>query len=61
MSIKELRNRTGLSQKKFAEYFNIPVRTIQKWERNGSSPPTYIPQMIERILNLEDELNKKLN
>lgn len=46
----------GLTQSKFAEYFGIPVRTIQKWERNGSVPPEYIPKMMERILDSEDKL-----
>lgn len=59
MNIKELRQRTGLSQSQFADYFEIPVRTIQKWERNGSTPPEYIPKMMERILDLEDKLNGK--
>lgn len=59
MNIKELRQRTGLSQSQFADYFEIPVRTIQKWERNGSTPPEYIPKMMERILDLEDKLHGK--
>ena len=59
MNIKEIRQRTGLSQTKLGEHFEIPVRTIQKWERNGSTPPEYIPKMMERILDLEDKLNGK--
>ena len=59
MHIKELRNRTGLSQSKFAQYFGIPVKTVQQWERNGSVPPEYIPQMMERILDLEEQLKEK--
>ena len=59
MNIKELRQRTGLSQSQFADYFEIPVRTIQKWERNGSTPPEYTPKMMERILDLEDKLHGK--
>lgn len=59
MGIKELRKRTGLTQKDFAAYFNVPLRTIQKWERNGSVPPQYIPQMMERILDLEEQLKEK--
>lgn len=59
MGIKELRKRTGLTQKDFAAYFNVPLRTIQKWERNGSAPPEYIFQMMERILDLEEQLKEK--
>ena len=59
MTIKQLREKTGLSQSGFAYIFGIPVRTIQKWERNGSTPAPYIPAMINRIMCLEEE-NKKL-
>lgn len=50
---------TNMNQSEFAEYFGIPIRTIQKWERNGSVPPEYIPKMMERILELEKALSEK--
>lgn len=56
MNIQQLRKHADMSQSEFATYFGIPVRTIQKWERNGSVPPEYIPKMIERILELEKAL-----
>lgn len=56
MNIQQLRKHVDMSQSEFATYFGIPVRTIQKWERNGSVPPEYIPKMIERILELEKAL-----
>lgn len=59
--IKALRAQTGMSQSKFADYFGIPVRTIQKWECKAANPPEYIPKMMERILQLEklsDEMEK---
>ena len=52
-NIKQLREKTKLTQKEFAEKFDIPVRTIQKWECNGSTPPPYIPELIEKIIFLE--------
>ena len=51
--IQNIRKITGLSQGKFAEYFKIPLRTLQKWEIGQSTPPSYIPEMMERILKLE--------
>ena len=39
----------GMTQKEFAEKYDIPVRTIQKWERNGSIPPLYIAEAIDKI------------
>ena len=51
--MKEFRKRTGLSQKQFSEYFDIPIRTLQDWEQGRRTPPDYILKMIERIWILE--------
>lgn len=53
MTVKELRASTGLSQSQFAKKFEIPVYTLQNWERGKATPPPYIPKMIEKILTLE--------
>lgn len=53
MTIQELRAKTGLSQSKFSEYFEIPLRTVQEWEQGRRKPPEYIPKLLERIWNLE--------
>ena len=53
MTIQELREKTGLSQSKFAEYFGLPIRTVQEWEQGRRKPPDYIQKLLERIWNLE--------
>jgi len=30
--IKELREQSGMTKKQFADYFEIPLKTIQNWE-----------------------------
>lgn len=57
MTVKELRAKTGLSQSKFAAQFGIPVRTLQDWERGRFNPPPYVVAMMERILDLEHQLD----
>lgn len=63
MEIKELlkllRSETGMSQKRFAAYFKIPIRTYEDWERGIRKMPEYLlclmayklkgEGMIERI------------
>ena len=51
--IKELRSETGLSQKKFADKFEIPVASLQNWEAGRTAPPPYVLFMIKSILALE--------
>lgn len=53
MTIQELRAKTGLTQARFAEYFGLPLRTVQEWEQGRRKPPDYIPKLLERIWNLE--------
>lgn len=48
--IKEMRSETGMTQKEFAEYFDIPIDSIQNWETKRRKPPTYVPGLIRRLL-----------
>ena len=46
MSIKELRTLSGMTQKAFAEYFNIPKRTIENWEGSINKCPEYLLDLM---------------
>jgi DNA-binding transcriptional regulator YiaG len=50
MTIKEMREKTYLSQAKFAKLLDIPVANITKWEQGISSPPPYVIKLIEYYL-----------
>ena len=50
MKIKELRNKTGLSQSKFAALFSIPVNTLQQWEQEVRTPPAYVVYIMRELL-----------
>ena len=62
MNIKKLRSITKLSQSKFAEMFNIPKNTLQRWEIGYRKPPEYVIYMITELLKYKgykvDEDNK---
>lgn len=47
MTIREMRQRTGLSQSKFAKVLNIPVANIARWEQGVATPPYYVVELIE--------------
>lgn len=38
VDVKKVRERIGLSQTKFADYFGVSVRTIQDWEQHRHKP-----------------------
>ena len=50
MSIKELRNITGLSQQKFGDLYGIPLHTIQNWEYGVNKCPDYTLKLLERVV-----------
>lgn len=45
-NVKELRGLSGLSQSQFSKEFNIPIRTLQKWESGDRKPPDYIVELV---------------
>ncbi len=56
--IKEMRKGTGMSQVKFAEYFGIPRRTVEDWERGLNKPPGYVVRLIAYKLAMEGLIRK---
>lgn len=50
--IKEIRNKSGLSQKDFAKRHNVPLRTLQHWEQGRRNPPQYV---IDSIIMKEQD------
>lgn len=55
MDVKEFRKTTGLSQSKFAEYFGIPVATVQGWEIRNRTPPPYVLDLMIKVWNYEHD------
>lgn len=52
-TIKELRERTGLSQSKFAALFHINLQTLQTWEQGVHKTPEYVIYLIDKLIAYE--------
>ena len=56
--IKAIRGLTRLTQAKFCEKYQIPTRTLEKWEVGGAKPPEYVilalSKWVESDLAKED-------
>ena len=50
MTIKDIREFTGLNQDKFCEKYKIPKSTFSKWECEVSNPPEYVRELLERVV-----------
>lgn len=54
MSIKDIRETTGLSQESFGRrYYSIPKRTIQNWEGNVNNCPPYLEKLLDFRVNYD--------
>lgn len=49
----KLRESTGMNRKDFAEYLDIPYRTMQDWERDVRTMPSYVFSLIEYKVRTE--------
>lgn len=54
--MKVFRKQTGMSQRQFAAYFGISVRTLQEWEQGRQKPPEYLEDLLKRIWAQEGAL-----
>ncbi len=50
MSIREIRELTGLSQQKFGDLYKIPLHTIQNWEYGVRQCPEYTLLLLARAV-----------
>lgn len=46
MDMKEIRKKTGLSQRKFAAKYEIPQITVESWEQEVRTPPAYVLDLL---------------
>ena len=53
MTIKEIRIQSGMTQKRFGEYFGIPKRTIENWEAGVNKCPEYLKSLMQYKLEKE--------
>ena len=56
MTFKELRERSGMTRGQFAEYFEIPYRTVQNWELGLRVCPDYLLQLMQYKLVNEGKI-----
>ena len=53
LQLRELRSKTGMNRRVFAEYFGIPYRTVQDWELGNREMPGYLLRLIVYKVEME--------
>ena len=56
MTVKELRIKSGMTQKAFAEYFGIPKRTLEDWEGGKRMCADYLLDLMQYKLENEKKI-----
>lgn len=56
MTFKELREKANMSRSQFAEYFEMPYRTVQSWELGDRRCPDYLLKLVEYKLKNEKKI-----
>ena len=56
--IKKMRKDSSMTQKAFAEYFEVPRRTLEDWERGIRKPPEYLVRLMAYKLRMEGLIGK---
>lgn len=56
--VQHIRNGTGLSQKLFAGYMGVSVKTVEAWEA-GTNHPSGAASRILSMMEMDNDLTKK--
>jgi len=52
--LKGIRTESGMNRREFADYFGIPLRTMEDWEGAKRKMPDYLLRLIEYKLRMEE-------
>lgn len=59
MTIKELRNLSGMTQKDFAAYIGVSKRAVESWEGGQRKCPEYVINLIQYKLEKEHQMEEQ--
>ena len=54
--VYKIRQSSGLSRQDFAAKYHIPIRTLEKWEREEIKPAEYVVLLLERAVKEDFDL-----
>lgn len=50
MEVKEIRERSGLTQARFCKKYGVPLGTLRHWEQGDRKPAAYVLKLLERCV-----------
>ena len=61
IDLKKLREQSGMNKKQFAEYFEIPYRTIVNWESESVSEGRRCPEYVLKLIEFHLKADKLID
>ncbi len=55
MTIKEIREKSGMSRAEFSRKYDIPIRTLENWESGERKCLPYLEKLLERVVREDCE------
>jgi len=55
MTIKELREQTGMKRAEFSRKYGIPVRTLEDWDAGRRKPPEWLANILEKAIKYDEQ------
>ncbi len=59
--LMELKEKSGMNWKQFAQYYEIPYRTMQDWHLGERKMPPYLLKLMQYKMEMEQSLKNKEN
>lgn len=56
----EIRKCTGMNRRQFADYFEIPYRTVQDWELGNREMPEYLLRLMVYKIGMEKLIDENI-
>ena len=60
MTFKELRQKSGMTQKEFSEYFGMSKRAVESWDGGTRKCPAYLLDLMKYKLESEGFFREKI-
>jgi putative transcriptional regulator len=54
---ERIRKILGVSRSEFSRRYNIPLRTLEEWDAGRRTPPTYVIELLERVVTEDKNKN----
>ena len=57
---ERIRSRTNLNRSAFSRKYHIPARTLEDWDTGKRTPPAYVMELLERVVELDYPSKSKI-